>query len=222
MGNKKHNTLSIEEIKNIINDSITNATNMFSYEEFLQEITCFNMDCFHYEELLNEFLDTELNETSLDILESVTDNIELITKEYIGFYEKIVVLGCKDYSEIKEVLSETIHHCELITSHYTKILANLQLVNITCENYMSTIYGTIIEQKDFFNAVIFAISNINFKDKFDIADEITNLQSLDIEAKKRCIIRFNEIYGNIIYNLDFFNKNNSIEKIYAYIKNRQK
>ena len=75
MDNEKHITVSMEDIKNIINDSIANAINMFSYEEFLQEISGFNMECFHYEELLNEFLDTEPDEASLDTLECVTDNI---------------------------------------------------------------------------------------------------------------------------------------------------
>ena len=182
MDNEKHITVSMEDIKNIINDSIANAINMFSYEEFLQEISGFNMECFHYEELLNEFLDTEPDEVSLDTLECVTDNIRLMAVEYMGFNKEIVVLDCKDYSEIKEFLDEAICHCQLITSHYTEILANLRLDSITYENHTSTIYDTIIDQRDFFNTVMFAINNINFKDKIDVIDEITNLNSLDDDA----------------------------------------
>lgn len=219
MDNENHITVSMEDIKNIIKESIVNAINMFSYEEFLQEILGFDMECFYYEELLDEFIDAELDEDSLDILERVTDDIELMAVEYIGFNkEEIVVLGCNDYRTIKEFLDEAIFHCQLITNHYTEILANLRLDSITNKNQISTIYDTIIDQRNFFNAVIVAINNIKFKDRMD---EITNLNTLDDDAKKRCIVRFNEMYGNIIDGLAFFNKNNNIEKIYKYIINHK-
>lgn len=216
MDNEKQVTVSIEDIKNIINDSIANAINTFGYDEFLQEISAFNMECSHYEDLLDDFLNTELDEVSLDSLESVTDDIQLLTVEYMGFNKEIVVLDCKDLSEIKELLDEAICHCQLITTHYSEILVNLQLDSITYENHISTIYDTIIEQREFFNAVMATLNNINFKDKID---EITDLNSLDDDAKKICIIRLSEMYGNIIGGLDFFRKNNNIGKIYKYIIN---
>ncbi len=220
MDNEKRITVSMEDIKNIINDSIANAINIFGYEEFLREISGFNIACVDCEELLNEFSDTEPDEDFLDKLECVTDEIQLLEVEYAGFNkEEIVVLGCKGYRETKELTDEAICHCQLITNYYTEISENLRLDGSTDENHISAVYDTIIDQRDVFNTVMFAFGNIKFKDKID---EVTNLNSLDDDAKKRCIVGFNEMYGNIIGGLDFFDKNNNIKKVYEYIKDHKK
>lgn len=214
-----YSEISVEDIKQIIDNAQRNAINRFSCQELSLELKQFNEELRHWEDHLGVLSEIRFENDELDDLELVIDRINLFIEEYQCLSSGcIYLIDNRANMDFDTICAQTISVCELLVEYYVDILESLQTFADVCNDSNSMIYRDIKCQLAFFEHVANTVGNIFISDTSGIIDESTDLRYLDTDSRKRALILFNEKYGIDLTNLDLFDQNNSISQLRGFLQ----